>query len=175
MAERGLAGVQSFTAAKEAHLRDMRAAMYMAVDRASDALFQEMQMLTSRIDHDLDDLRRMGHPYRRKAPQGIPHSDWIVHIQNGDLKDGLKQYPVSMSKGVIQAQIASSARHTWYLLLGTRIMRPRDFVSAAMINRENEVEQIIGRAFMAVLGNEPAQFELLWRTIPHPTYPAQLP
>lgn len=175
MAQQGLAGAASFTAAKQAHMRDMRAAMFVAVDRAGDLLYSEMQTLTSRIDHDLEDLRRMGHPYRRKAPQGIPHPDWIVHIQGGDLKEGLGRLPIQMSKGQIQVQIVSRARHTWYLLLGTRLMRPRDFVSAAMINREDEVERIIGQAFMAALGGDPRQFPLKWTHIPHPTYPAQLP
>lgn len=175
MATRGLVGIDSFKAAKEQHLSEMRAAMTIAIDDAADMLFAEMQELTALIDHSLDDLRRMGHPYRRRAPQGNPHSDWIVHNQNGDLVEGLGRSAIMLRKNKIEVNITSRAKHTWYLLLGTSKMRPRDFVSAAMINREDEVERIIGNAFMAVLGGEGRRFLLTWRTIPHTTHPAQLP
>jgi hypothetical protein len=175
MAQRGLEGIATFKAAKDAHLSRMRSEIAFAIDEAADRLYAEMEELISMTDHSLDDLRRMGHPYRRRAPQGFPHSDWLVHNQEGDLVNGLKRLPLSVRNNRIQVSITSSARHTWYLLLGTSKMRPRDFVSAAMINREDEVERIIGRAFMVALGGEPTRFPLLWKTIPHMTYPAQLP
>jgi hypothetical protein len=175
MAASGLAGIDSFKAAKDAHLRLMKSAMMSAIDDAADMVLAEMEELTALTDHTLDDLRRMGHPYRRRAPQGVPHNDWLVHNQSGDLVEGLSRKPLVVKKGSIEVAITSRSKHTWYLLLGTRKMRPRDFVSAAMIIREDEVERIIGRMFMTALGGDPIRSPLMWKHIPHTTYPAQLP
>lgn len=176
MAVQGLVGIDSFTAAKEKHLREMQFMMASAIDQSANILFAEMKLLTSRIDHDLNDLRRMGHPYRKDDPPGIPHDDWIVHIQNGDLTGGMQRYPVAIMGRKIEAQIVSRAKHTWYLLLGTRKMRPRDFVSASMLIRQDEIERIITNAFLTALGAEAGRrYNLNWKLIAHDTYPAQLP
>lgn len=158
------------------HLRDMRAAMTTVTDQAAGRLLEEMKFLAARIDHDLEDLRRMGHPYGADKPQGQPHSDWLVHIQSGELQGGLRKLPASVSGQKIEAQILSQARHTWFLLLGTRKMRPRDFVSAAIIRRRVEIEAMYLRAFVEQLDKQsPNNFRTEVNLIPHNERAAQLP
>lgn len=158
------------------HMRDMRAAMTVATDRSAERLLEEMKFLAARIDHDLEDLRRMGHPYAKGKPQGQPHPDWLVHIQSGELQGGLRRLPAAISGQQIEAQILSEAKHTWYLLLGTRKMRPRDFVSAAIIRRRVEIEAMYLRLFVEQLDKQyPASFRTEVNLIPHTEQAAQLP
>jgi hypothetical protein len=169
-------GLSSVRQAMQAHLAGMREAMVEATTDSAQLLLNEMEFLTDRIDHDLKQLREMGHPYAVRNPQGQPHPDWIVHIQSGDLQKGLKLLPTRLTGGMIEADILSEARHTWYLLLGTRRMRPRDFVSAAIINRRIDVEAIYQRAFVEQLDiKAPGAFRTQVTLIPHPDRPAQLP
>jgi len=169
-------GLPSIRQATQAHLRDMRAAMTVTTDRAAELLLQEMKFLASRIDHSLAELRKMGHPYARHKPVGQPHPDWIVHIQSGELQEGLKRLPASVTGQMVQAEILSSARHTWFLLLGTRTMRTRDFVSAAIITRRIEIEAMYLRAFLDQLDTrQGGSFQTQVSLIPHPDQPAQLP
>jgi hypothetical protein len=169
-------GLNTVKTAIQTNMREMRAAMAVVTDQSAALLLDEMKFLASRIDHDLDQLRRMGHPYAKDKPQGQPHPDWLVHIQSGELQGGLKRGPISISGQVVEAQILSEARHTWFLLLGTSKMRARDFVSAAIIRRRVEIEAMYLRAFMEQLDNpHSGAFRTQVTLIPHPVYPAQLP
>jgi hypothetical protein len=169
-------GLTSVKQAMQTHMREMQAAMVEATTDAAELLLNEMEFLTDRIDHDLQQLREMGHPYAARNPQGQPHPDWIVHIQSGDLQRGLKLLPTRITGGLIEADILSEAPYTWHLLLGTRLMRSRDFVSAAIINRTMEVEAIYQRAFLEQLDiKAPGAFRTQVNLIPHPDRPAQLP
>lgn len=168
----------SIDRAKTDFMRDVRAAMTSACDESARLLLDEMKRLTARIDHDLNELRRMGHPYgwgKGRRP-GVPHSDWIVHNQRGDLQGGLKMLPPQVSQLSVTSDILSQAKHTWYLLLGTVRMRPRDFVSAAILFRQREVERIFERHFLAAHDRSGTVGQSLSvRLIPHEEYPAQLP
>lgn len=170
----------SVNAAKDAFMRDMRAAMYTACDQAASLLLQEMKDLTARIDHDLEQLRKMGHPYgwENGREPGVPHPDWVVHMQDGELQGGLKKLPPQISGMKIQSDLLSQAKHTWYLILGTKRMRPRDFVSAALILRRDTVAAIFERHFLAVhdsISGTPSSEAMYLILGPHDEYPAQLP
>lgn len=166
---------RSFDEAVDAHLRDVRAAMTVAVNQAGELLLQEMRFLTSRIDHDLIMLRKLGRPYRKDAPQGQPHPDWLVHLQSGDLNGGLAKVPATVSRDEVRGELFSKAAHTWFVLLGTKWMRPRDFVSAALILRDREVDLIFRRAFEAATGAASAGRSVNVTLLEHPEFPAQLP
>lgn len=169
-------GLESIRKAIGLHTRDMRAAMTMATDKSAELLLEEMKFLVSRIDHDLKQLQKMGHPYAAGKPQGQPHPDWIVHVQSGELVGGLSVLPASVTGQQIEAQILSQARHTWFLLLGTRKMRPRDFVSAAIIKRRVEIEAMYLRAFLEQLDTQQVNgYRTHVSLIPHPDQAAQLP
>ncbi len=170
----------SIDAAKTAFMRDVRAAMYTACDQGAELLLAEMKTLTSRIDHDLKALRELGHPYgwgNGREP-GNPHPDWIVHMQDGELQGGLKKLPPQVSGLKIESDLLSEAKHTWYLLLGTKKMRPRDFVSAALIMRRDAVAAIFERHFLAVHDRTvgtPSSGAIFMSLGPHDEFPAQLP
>lgn len=168
-------GTGQFHEAAKRHLRDTRAIMTATLDRAAQLLLDEMRMLTAKVDHDLQALKELGHPYRAKAPQGQPHPDWLVHIQSGDLQAGLKRLPAQVRGGAVEAELHSQAPYTWYLLLGTRYMRPRDFVSAAIINREPDVNALLSRAWAALHEGSSAAVRFQVTLLDHPVYPAQLP
>lgn len=172
----------SIKQAEKEFLRDARAALVQAADRAAETLLAEMKRLTLRMDHDLNALRRLGYPYGKGVDRfgnprepGRPHPDWLVHLQSGELQDGLRRVPASLRRNRVEAEIHSQAKHTWYLLLGTRLMRPRDFVSAAIINQEQNVQAIFERAFFALHDQVVGQLTPLDVTlIPHDDE-AQLP
>ena len=55
-------------------------------------------------------------------------------------------------------------------------MRPRDFVSAAIIKRRVEIEAMYLRTFLEQLDNQnPSGWKTQVNLIPHPDQPAQLP
>lgn len=163
---------------KEAHrhfLLLMSLTMQEAVDEATEVVFQEMRRLTNLTDHSLEQLRQEGHPYRAAAPQGNPHEDYLVHFQSGDLRRGLRRTKVR-GKSIITAEIRSNSPYTWHLLLGTRYMRPRDFVSAAVINKTREVGRIFDKAHRRVHKEAEERFYKPFRILlPHTRFPAQLP
>lgn len=168
----------SLDAARDAYLRDVRAMMAKAVDEAAKLLLAEMKLLTARIDHDLNQLRKLDHPYAWRNPPNEPHADWIVHLQSGELQGGLKALPPEVRRLQVSADLLSESRHTWFVILGTRKMRPRDFVSAAMIMREEDVKAILLRNFLAVhdrTAGSPLVSPLSLELMPHEEFPAQLP
>jgi len=170
----------SIDAAKAAFMRDVRAAMYVACDQGAELLLAEMKALTARIDHDLKALRDLGHPYgwgNGREP-GTPHADWIVHMQDGELQGGLKKLPPMVSGWKVESDLISEAKQTWYLLLGTKKMRPRDFVSAALIMRRDAVAALFEKHFLAVHDRTvgvPSTAALEMVLLPHDEFPAQLP
>jgi hypothetical protein len=57
----------------------------------SGMLKEEIRQNISMQDHDLNALRRLGHPYRIGG-EGLHHPDsYKVHIQSGELVSSLKQ------------------------------------------------------------------------------------
>jgi hypothetical protein len=133
--------------------KEMEWSMQAACNQAAELLLSEMRRLTDMRDHTLEELRKEGHPYRAKAPQGVPHLDFMVHLQSGELQSGLRRRPARVIGKIVSAELHSDSEHTWYVILGTRYMRPRDFVTAALINMDREVGAIF-EAFHRVVHDE---------------------
>ncbi len=168
--------MDSVRKAKEAHLKLMGEAMAIAADHAATVVYEEMRAETSLTDHSLAQLRKLGHPYRQGAAQGQPHPDWLVHMQEGTLQEGLTRSPVQETATSAQVEINSAAPHTWFLLLGTRRMRPRDFVSASLITTQKATSAIYEYYFKAALDTQGAsRFKVEVKPIPNDRYVAQLP
>ena len=150
--------------------------MAIATDHAATVVFEEMLVETGLTDHSLAQLRKMGHPYGQGKAQGQPHPDWLVHHQEGSLQEGLSRSPVSEKPTCCEVAINSAADHTWFLLLGTRRMRPRDFVLASLIQTQKATSAIYEHYFKAALdtkGNTP--FRVKVSHIVNERYAAQLP
>lgn len=129
-----------------------------ATNEAAGVLLGEMRGLASAVGPTLAELRAADHPYAaRHAPGSGPTADWIVHTtsgadgRTGELLAGLRRTRAKVAGGVVTAEIHSDSNHTWALLQGSPRMRPRDFVSAALISREADVAAIYARAFEALL------------------------
>lgn len=133
--------LDSLRQAYQEHFRRVQENMRVAVEHAADLVLEEMKEEVDLQDHSLQDLRRMGHPYRKDAPADQPHPDWLVHYQSGDLRGGLSHTDPLVTETKAEVEIHSAAPYTWYLLLGTRYMRPRDFVTHSVETRRGAVEQ----------------------------------
>jgi hypothetical protein len=163
--------------------RAMVQALAGAVKEAAQAVLAEMQQLTAAIGHTPADLARLGHPYARRLPAGSgPFEDWITHHQSGSLHGGLRAPGAVRAKEFVEAQIHSTSPHTWYVVQDERAsaagkMRPRDFVTAALIYQEDAVAAIIAAAHASVhdvLGTTPGYRPQL-TPINHGSVAADLP
>ena len=104
----------------------------------------------------LEDLARADYPYSKRHAAGSgPFADWITHIQSGDLHASIVIGNEVITAQSIEIEIHSASAHTWYVVQdasasGAGRMRPRDFVSAAIINQVDRVSSILARAHAGV-------------------------
>lgn len=166
----------SIRMAQQQHLREVTEAMRVATDHAAEIVFDEMLAETSLVDHSLEELRKMGHPYKQGKPQGQPHPDWLVHHQTGELQEGLSRTAAAVRSGGVEAEIHSEAPYTWYLLLGTRYMRPRDFVSASLYKSKGAVQKVYEYYFKGTLDTQKSEhYQMNVVPVFHEEYDPQLP
>lgn len=158
--------------------RDVARAMAQATRASSRVLAEEMEGLAGAIDHSLQDLADLGHPYSAQLPKGsAPHPDFIIHDQSGDFLGSIGPEPVRTDENVTVGGVHITDRKAEWLLLGTPAMRPRDNVSAAIIYQEDMVAEIYQKAHAAV-HDEPgtqAGFRMDVELGDHGAYPAELP
>lgn len=161
-------------------LKKTRSSMRDATNVGLGYLFDEMRGEVSMIDHSLADLRRLDHPYATRRPQGDLHPDYLVHVQregHGEsLLQGLQAKRAVSQGSRIVAEIHSHAKHTWFLLLGTPRMRPRDFVTASMIIQRHKITALYEQTMTALTGGSSGESFLIdLKKIDHAQWPAQLP
>lgn len=157
--------------------REMAKAMGAALRDGAELVLDEMRQLTAATGNTLEDLAKMGHPYAWRNKGKEPFADWIVHHQEGDLQGGLARGRLAGGSSRVEIEIHSGADHTWYLLLGTRYMRPRDFVTAALFYQEDRVAELLQQAHARVHdvpGRTPG-FRPHIMPILHSVNPAELP
>ena len=140
-------------------LAKARTTLRAATNEAAAVLLGEMRGLASAVGPTLAELRAADHPYAARHAAGSgPTADWILHTtsgadgRTGELLAGLRRTRAKATGGVVTAEIHSDANHTWALLQGSPRMRPRDFVSAALISREADVTMIYAKAFTTLFG-----------------------
>lgn len=169
--------IQDLEKAFKSYTRVVTLAMEAATDLAAETLLTQMHDDVSMEDHTQKQLDEMGNPYNWAHAAGNLHPDWQVHMQHQDgLRSDLTKTDAVNKNGIVTAEIHSGAPYTWYLLLGTVKMRPRDFVSAALIKQKAACNQIYESAWKQVNQNVQAgRMEQKVTLIPHETYPAQLP
>lgn len=165
--------------AYRSYVNNLMREMEAATEDAAENLLDRIKELTGLTDHSLDDLRRLGHPYAKRHSLGSgPHPDYEVHNQEGDLQESLRvEHEGVWRGGQIASDIHSDAEHTWHLLQGTDIMRPRDFASAAILQGIGEIESRYRQAFRAAGGEyrDDGDSFIEIDLIEHDRNPAQLP
>lgn len=135
--------------------RNMARAMAQATRAATTVLADEMRGLASSTGVSLADLAAAGHPYARRFPPGSgPKEDWIVHEQDGDLLGSIKGVPAIAGPDAVTGAVQVTSPHAGYVVQDEAAsqspMRPRDFVSAAVIYQEDRVAEIYRKAHAAV-------------------------
>lgn len=135
-----------------------------AIRQSAEVLGEEMLKNISLTDHTLGDLRREGHPYGRKSLGGsglagifgsiVGHEPWQVHIQRQPnqgsaagpdlLVDALMMEMGGGGDTVIATVGVDSdkARHAEYIIMGTRFMVSRDFISASFLQKMDEMFEV---------------------------------
>ncbi|MFN3467385.1 MAG: hypothetical protein ACK4WF_06750, partial [Candidatus Brocadiales bacterium] len=95
-------------------------------------------------DHSLEELRKMGHPYRHGGTP--PHTpEWLVHRQSGELVGNIEVWERKTPKGVsfdigIDAQKVPYIQH---VLFGTEKMISRDFITGTWQEEKEKVRAIL--------------------------------
>jgi len=171
--------LEALSAHYRAYLNSVRRELEAATEDVAEDLLQAMRGLTGLQDHTLAELAALDHPYAKRHSSGSgPHPDYEVHRQNGDLQDGLRpDHAGTWQGGQVVSEIHDDAEHLWHILQGTKLMRPRDFASAAILQNLGAFEDRYRRAFKAAGGvyrddgNTVIEVEL----IPHDRQEAQLP
>ena len=173
-----MANLSDFRRGLKQFEREMVQAMARATRAASAVLVEEMEGLSSAIDHSLEDLRALGHPYSTQESAGsAPHPDFIIHEQSGDFLGSIGAEKVTVNEAAVEGGVHITDRKAEWLLLGTPSMRPRDAVSSALIYREDQVAGIY-QAAHAKVHDEPGSQEGFRMDVTlgdHGAYPAELP
>lgn len=108
------------------------------MDNVRRLLDKQVEKNTSLDDHSLSDLRAMGHPYARRAPQEIHTPPFQVHAQSGKLKrarySGTEKAAVMSGRLSARAFVGinSSVSYALNVVLGTSKMVPRDFLVGSL-------------------------------------------
>jgi hypothetical protein len=103
----------------------------------------------SLTDHSLEDLKRLGYPYSRAHPKRIHTPEWLVHVQSGQLLSSVR-HAVEMKPKSISALVYLDQRiapHAKFVILGTRRMVSRDFLSGTLIVELPALRRIFSATF----------------------------
>ncbi len=94
------------------------------------------------MDHDLKQLRKMGHPYALKSTKEIHDPPHQVHIQSGDLQNAIKMEVLDDGRRIRVGVDDSEAPHAAAVILGTSRMVSRDFVRGSYEEVLPELKEI---------------------------------
>jgi len=173
-----VADLKDFERGLKTFEREMGQAMVRATRQVAGILVEEMEGLSSAIDHSLEDLRALGHPYStREAAGSAPHPDFIIHEQEGDFLGSIGAERVARTPEAVEGGVHITDHKAEWLLLGTPSMRPRDVVSSTLIYREDQAAEIY-QAAHAKVHDEPGTqegFRLEVTLGDHNGHPAELP
>jgi hypothetical protein len=145
---------------------EKKAARY-AVAAAGRVLRDAVKQNISLTDHSLADLRREGHPYARRAIGGgtinqirihtkgtksLTNPALRVHKQEGNLLDALQAAPTHGGLGYRVELDPNIAPHAAFVVLGTKVMLPRDVLWATA--EAPFIQQKMMTAIVTVLGKK---------------------
>lgn len=132
-------------------VRDAAGPAFMA---AGKALRTAIRKRISLRDHTLKDLARKDHPYARRHGTIQIHRrmPWQVHTQSGRALNALQGRPITVN-GQHEYEVTFDyglARHMEHVILGTKVMLPRDVLWKTAQDPSTQTEMM--RRIVAVLG-----------------------
>lgn len=143
--------------AREYHWRAERARMTLqsAAQYNAALLVAKAQEFSSSDCHTLADLRRMGHPYAKRAPNP-PHPIYMIHKQRGRFFAAWYSKVVNTPDGV-QVILGNTARVRGWSLLGlldkgTKLMIARLIMPYTLAAVRKEMELNNRRAYRSAVG-----------------------
>lgn len=123
-----------------------------AVRQAGEALLKAAKKNVSLKDHTQEDLANKDHPYARRHGkilfQRLGHAAWLVHHQSGRLAEATRGR--SSTSGYQVFFDEAQAPHASYIVMGTRVMLPRDPLMKTAEQKETRTEMM--RAVVRVMG-----------------------
>lgn len=151
-----VAGLGATLTALQATRVRMDVAARAAVEGAGKAFAARVRARISLRDHTLRDLAKLGHPYARRHGTIRVHSNapWSVHSQSGAALSAFRSGPtvIGGQPGYEVTFDYSVAPHMRYVILGTRVMLPRDVLW--LTGQEPETKKAMMRGIVRVLGKE---------------------
>lgn len=137
-----------------------RAEVDVDFERVRDLLDSRVKKNTGLTDHSLADLRRLGHPYARRAPQEIHSPGYQVHTQSGALQDarfsGTDKASVGSGKLSARAFVGfdpSKAPHAASVVYGTSKMVPRDPLVGSLGEVKERAFDLLSRSLRGAVIN----------------------
>lgn len=139
-----------------------RKAQQKALMAGGAVLREAVRQNLSITDHNLSDLRRMGHPYARRhgSIRVHPERPFMVHRQSGRMRNATtlesKAYPGGAGGGAKYTAIVGldygQQRYFRYVIEGTRVMLPRD--TLYLTSQLPQVRTGMMKAVVRVMGAE---------------------
>jgi len=129
-----------------------------AMGEALDLLYERMLENASLTCHTLLDLRRMGHPYAKRAPQNIHQPPWLVHLQTGKFLGAIKKVYHKLPGGDTIADIGideDEAPYASSIIFGTDTMVARDFITGTFEQSETDLEGFFEKAHASAIKRDP--------------------
>lgn len=131
------------------------AARRLTLVAMGEALHQRVRANASLRDHTLRDLARLGHPYARRHGTIRIHRDrpYLVHTHTGQLLQSIRAEVLPTTPERFGVWLDPTiAPHAAYVVLGTRVMLPRDLLMETALERQTQVAMM--RAAVDVLGRQ---------------------
>jgi hypothetical protein len=122
--------------------------------KAGDIYLEEVDKVTDLTDHDLNELRKLGHPYAVEAEaRGVPpvhKDDRLLHEQSGYLKLSMGLNAIKQTARRFSQVITSRAPYLAWLIAGTQTMRPRRFHELAYLRGRTKIWAPLKQALKGV-------------------------
>ena len=122
-----------------------------ALQAAGAVLLDRTRRNTALKDHSLRRLARLDHPYARRHGKIQVHQDrpWLVHKRSGAFQAAMRGRLLSSPLGY-DVYAADTAPHVRKVILGTKVMLPRDVIWYTAHERATKVAMM--RAVVTILG-----------------------
>jgi hypothetical protein len=98
-----------------------------------------VKQVTGTQYHSLYELRKLGHPYAVRWPANYLMDDRILNKQSGEFNRSIRRTTRFTNKGATITVWAASPKGKF--MVGTALMRPRDFMGLAMERAKDRMDR----------------------------------